>query len=265
METALKKGWSDIMRTLAEVLDKADNKQKLAAITTIGFISEALNNIPILSQDKLSNDDSEAILYCVLVGIADNQNDNEIRLQSLKSLQNSAAFVSHHIEKKSEVREKFFKDLLSCMKMKNAEVQLAGVQVFIDMIKFIYPFLDRDIREIADLSNSAIKMGLHNKEITIAYSELWSTIASEEQSRRQSDGIGDSGQSMGYIIKYYAQIVPNIMLNLKIIEGTSQVDNNIQNASQSALQNIFEVLGDESIGIVMQFLDRKHLCNLSNL
>jgi hypothetical protein len=253
------------MRTLAEALDKADNKQKLAAITTIGFICEALNNIPILSQDKLSNHDSEAILYCVLVGIADNQNDNEIRLQSLKSLQNSAAFVSHHIEKKSEVRERFFKDLLSCMKMKNSEVQLAGVQVLIDMIKFIYPFLDRDITEIADLSNSAIKMGLHNKEITVAYSELWRTIASEELYRRQSNGFGDCGQSMGYIIKHYAQIVPNIMLNLKIKEGTFQAENSIQSVSQFALQEIFEVLGDDCIGVVVQFLDRTHLCNLSDL
>ena len=181
---------------------------KKCSIITLGFICEKL----AANKLKPDADDTEKILAGVACGLIEEQGNNDLRVTSLKAVQDMIPFFKDQLREET-TRDFFLTLILKHAKMENEEVVLKAIQCLIDIFRNCYEYLsERYMNVILDITTSLMRNSVES--IVIATTEFWDSVAKFEGELVFRTGGGPNLTCLNFVFNYSNQLTQVLLENL---------------------------------------------------
>ena len=220
--------WDNIFDVLINTTQNENLFIQLSSLTTLEYIYEEINikdiNINIIA--KLLN------TYYSLLDNKDN--NNELILTALKSLNKFLPFISDFMYEQNSAK-KFF-DLIkkNVLNLNNENIRQQSIKIFIDIVKIYYDNINFYIDDIIDFSKKIIENDIDINKIWIL--NLWYFIGDEEDYRLNY--LKNNKKQSNYYLQRYYDILGNICLEY-IIPDSFNNEEEENNLTFSSYQLIY--------------------------
>ncbi|EAR88045.3 importin-beta amine-terminal domain protein (macronuclear) [Tetrahymena thermophila SB210] len=227
-----------------------------AAILTLGQICDKLKEFRL--GNKLVGATKEKILMAILIGLSPDEQDLEIRENSIIALGDCVEFMTDILEAE-QVRDYTAQLLITALQHPDQKIKVAALQRSSDFVKAIYIYFTKYVSAFFSATQGSI---LHNDEdICIPAMEIWSTLANEyherDEKNHQVNRVDVQAiQNPNHILLVQEQLVQCLLQNLlkNDMDDDSEAESAIQEASQKALCSIVESVGDAVVNTFTAFI-----------
>ena len=178
------KGWPDLLQELASNTTHEDAHLQRSAFITLGYICEKLSS----SHLELSSAEVENIIKGISRGVVEEQNNKEIKLTAIKSLQDALPLIAWKLADQ-EIRDFVLNSILKGTSNQSQEISLKSVQCLLDLFKACYPHLSARYMDVIT-DRTLLLIRSRTASIVIAATEFWNAVALHEvklTERRQFD------------------------------------------------------------------------------
>jgi len=185
MDWLTHKTWGDLIGNIAMNLKNDNHEIKKAAMMTLGYICEDLNQYKITD---LPDEQVEFLLGGICMGL---ENYNELTNTSITALSNSINFLASRLQKEN-ISDYIFNLLLSVLinakKAQHLETIMNLLNLLSELCRLIYENIDKYYQVIIDQVLECFKL-----DVVIQVTEFFNTLANCEMATRK--GVFDNNWS----------------------------------------------------------------------
>ncbi|EGR27486.1 importin beta, putative, partial [Ichthyophthirius multifiliis] len=239
------KQWQNLISDLSSSTQpNVDIQIKKAAIMTLGQICDKLKQ----HRFSLEPQQKEQILTAILLGLSPEEQDVDIKTNSIIALGDAIEFMEELFQQKM-VLEFSTQQLISCITNPlDVETLKLALQRTTDYVKTLHKYIGQ---YIVNLYNATENFIAHeDPEIACPAIEIWTTIASEYLERRKQNldknRINNVQQdNPNHIMQVQENLIRALLQNLlKNDTQQSTFESEIQECAQKSLCSIVEAVGD---------------------
>ncbi|EEC45100.1 predicted protein [Phaeodactylum tricornutum CCAP 1055/1] len=257
--------WPQFIATLMEnVTSHAPEPIKIASLECLGFTCESIVIMEELMGDnfvpELASSTVDTMLTTIVNGVQSNQTD-AMRLVALTALKNSLGFVRHNMERKQE-RDFIFQAMCEATKSSDAQVRALAFACLDHTAELYYDTLPDYMTVIFELTTNAIRSNDEEETVQMNAMELWTAIASTEQTLVDQDqDAAERGQPLDrppcpkYTLAAMEALVPLLLVMLAKQEDAPEDDSwGLQESAGVCLETISQTVEGSIVPHVIPFV-----------
>ena len=207
-----------------------------------------------MSNLDVSHEDSEAIIKGIASGLLEEQTNAEIRLTTLKALQDALPLFEKRLEEE-RLRDFLLTIVIKACDHQNEEIVLKAVQCLSDMFKSCYRYLtNRHLEVIAERTLPLLKNS--RLPIMIGITEFWTRIAKYEEKLERLAKI-DSNVVIHYFTKNFSvALTKEFLLNLMKRDNEDiEAGLSLHGATLDCITRINHMAQEETKALNMEFIE----------
>ncbi|KAJ4360452.1 karyopherin Kap95 [Didymosphaeria variabile] len=249
--------WPELMQTLVQNVGEGPPHQKMASLTTIGFICDTDD----LDLREALQHHSNAILTAVVQGARKEEPNNDVRHAAIAALGDSIEFVRSNFENEGE-RNYIMQVICEATQAEDNRIQ-QGAYGCLNRIMGLYYDKMRFYMEKALFGLTIQGMKSDEEDVAKLAIEFWCTVCEEEISieddnqQAQAEGSTELRDYFNFARVATQEVVP-VLLELLAKQDEDADDNeyNVSRAAYQCLQLWASCVGSGVVPPVLQFVEK---------
>lgn len=238
--------WHEVIVTLVQNAQGAENTFRVAALETLSYICEELK------KGVLNETEVDGILSAVVSSLTD---ADEVKEIAMKALQSVIPFCEKNLKVEAERALLLGKIIENC-KSEVEDIKLKAMKCLLEVTKYFYNYIGNDGLDVIGIVTIEEIKKKDNNDVGVLAVEVWSTICYEEISRLKKNS--PTAPCMNYIPRASQILLPLLLEALTNTNDKADFDTDwdVSLASACCISLMAEILKDSIVPLVTTFVNK---------
>lgn len=249
-----RKEWPDLIARLLNNITQQNSSSQLkqATLQALGYVCEEIN-----PQD-LEQSEVNSVLTAVVQGMAQTEQNVDVRLAAVQALYNALDFAQNNFETEME-RTFIMKVICETAVAKELDIRQAAFECLVSICSTYYEMLEPYMDTLYTLTSNAVKVD--EEPVALQAIEFWSSICDDEILIQEEYGDDEvestTATNFQFIKKALPVLVPMLLETLLKQEEDQDQDDawNLSMAGGTCLGLVARTVGDDVVPLVMPFVE----------